>query len=259
MNKGGFLYGLERGVRGRFEAPINWPEVYIICASFPKSGNTWLRFLLSNISRIISCNDELVSFHTVDKYAPFIRGNRSLKGIYKNPNAPIYLKTHFPYTKYFDSKRSLILFRNPEDTLRSYKDYLEREVGRSFCSNEEFLRHWRYGVPAWVNFHKYWLEASDATFISYEQLRDDGEKVLLHVCNRFKLEVDNSVIERSLNASSKENMSSIRSNEGDPHSKNEEYDFVGKERRSVEFTKFEKEYIFENTKEIYEELRKKSQ
>jgi tetratricopeptide (TPR) repeat protein len=63
----------------------------IFITSYPKSGNTWLRFLLANL---LKQQDEEIDFHTVHNYVPEVGKQEE---IIKTLRRPRVMKSHAPY------------------------------------------------------------------------------------------------------------------------------------------------------------------
>lgn len=126
--------------------------------SFPKSGRTWLRFMLDELGISPRFTHE-----NADRRA-------SIEYIRENIRLSSY-------------KRVIFLYRNPLDTVVSFyhhakyvKDwpYAPKDVAGSIS---EFLRHPRMGIRYLLEFNQAWLSAADQFDdflpVSYEQLRAD--------------------------------------------------------------------------------------
>ncbi|HED06183.1 MAG TPA: hypothetical protein ENI61_05815, partial [Ignavibacteria bacterium] len=92
----------------------------ILLASFPKSGNTWIRFILGNIYNKIEKQTNSIDFYSIHKIIPE-QGQKALE--FKN--LPQIFKTHGLYEKNFE--KVILILRNPSDTLYSYYKYLNGE------------------------------------------------------------------------------------------------------------------------------------
>lgn len=126
--------------------------------SFPKSGRTWLRFMLDQLGISPRFTHE-----NADRGA-------SLEYMREN----IRLSPH---------RRVIFLHRNPLDTVVSYYNHAKYVTDWPYRPDDlpetlsEFLRHPRMGIRYILEFNRAWLEAGDCFDdflpITYEQLRDD--------------------------------------------------------------------------------------
>jgi hypothetical protein len=247
------LYEIERKLRGRFEIPVLRPEFGVLLASYPKSGNTWLKFLIANYFNELNCWYQEINFHNIHYIVPEIRGNRKLKGIVVKKKSPLFLKTHFPHTKYFNNYRNILLLRDPADTLRSYYIYLTQEKSINFSNGVDgFLSHWRYGIDGWVKFHKYWQGNSDCV-IHYEDLIQNTYQAVKKVLEFHGVDVIDEALIQAVEKSKSDNMKKVLHKEGDPRARNKQFEFVGKGKSGQSkdfFTKNQLIKIQNKTKEI---------
>lgn len=82
--------------------------------SFPKSGNTWLRFLIAHL--ISGRND--ISFRNIDELVPDIYTSASLTNKLSSPR---FIKTHNNW--FADFPKSIYIVRDYRDVLVSYYHY----------------------------------------------------------------------------------------------------------------------------------------
>ena len=124
----------------------------IVVISFPKSGRTWLRFMLDQLGLPVKFSHEHAE-----------RG-ASLE----------YTRENIRLSRY---KRVIFLHRNPLDTLVSYYHQFTDVDPRFSGSLSQFVRDPAYGIRYLLEFNKAWLEAADRfdAFlpVSYEELRAD--------------------------------------------------------------------------------------
>jgi len=222
-----FLYNIEKYSRCWFEVPNLYRDEFILGASFPKSGNTWFRFIVSNVNNLIGNFNEEINFHTIRYFSPEIRHNRNLNNAKIIDNFPIFLKTHFPYNFKFKKYKSVLIIRKPEDVMVSYYVYLQDEKFKKLPPLSKFIKHWRYGIPAWVNFHKSWYKHYDY-LIKYEELLKDPFKVIKEMYLYFGYDIPDNIIKEALNLSNKENMRKVLKEKGDPKAKNKNFQFIRK-------------------------------
>jgi len=168
-------------------------ESIVWLASYPKSGNTWVRFLLYNYfygkpRKSADINKKIPDLHT----------NPDLNHIPTTPHGDIICKTHFRYTPEHPYLRAhckvIYIIRNPKDVLLSNLNYFKlagKTPPDSLSFANTFIDH--LGVPSWRSAGMgNWLEhatswLNEAPFpslqIQYESLKDDTEgnfrKILL--------------------------------------------------------------------------------
>lgn len=216
--KDSMFYQLERVARGAFEAPKEWPSNSVLLASFPKSGNSWFRFVVSNVNALISGETD-VSFHTINEYSPVIRGNRSLKDAKIFDDLPIFLKTHFPRTRYFDSVPAVVIVRNPFFVIPSYHDYLQSAQNKKVQCINSFVFHWRYGLNAWSSFLSSW-EVAGSIIVKYEDLQSDPVLQVGLIYKKLGFDIPADILREAIQLSSRSSMRKKLENEGDPYNNN---------------------------------------
>lgn len=219
----------ERLLRAPFEVPPYFADHHVLLASFPKSGNTWMRFILANLSRLVGGHEEDVDFHTVGQYVPEIRRNRQLKGRIDTHGFPLFLKTHHPHVRAFGRYRAVVIVRDPADSLVSYYRHLSGAAGKRLPELGHFVGHWRYGCSAWRDWHLSWLDQADCV-IRYEDLLVSPIEQVTRVMDKVGAAVPSGMIEQAVERSSKEHMRAAQRKSGDPNLRNENYQFVGKAR-----------------------------
>src|SRR5205085_11792879 len=132
-------------------------DVFLV--SYPRSGNTWLRFLLANALRPA----EPATFATFGEVVPDIydETDRELR---RRPS-PRVLKSHEPYDERY--RRVVYLVRHPADVAVSYYHYLIKmrqippgyEVARFVAS---FVRGRLDDFGTWGQHVSGWLDGREA-------------------------------------------------------------------------------------------------
>src|SRR5438132_14035201 len=87
-------------------------DVFIV--SYPRSGNTWIRFLLANLL----APHETITFRNIEDYVPDIHKSASALAGWQGHR---YLKSHHPY--YDSYPRFIYIYRDGRDALVSYYHY----------------------------------------------------------------------------------------------------------------------------------------
>ena len=213
MNLDSISYNAER-IYKRLFYKIGKSEHYII--SYPKTGRTWLRYLLGN--------------YIIDQYSlsqNFIGDTDYLCWKAKIPKIKFRHSGSFVYSsssdlaidfesksKSFASKKLVFLTRNPYDTLvSSYYHYKYRE-GKYLDDISSFVRDDFLGIPRFVSFHNAWhdriIDSERTLLISYEEMKESAEKVLKSVLMFFDFnDVNLQRVKFSVSKSSFDNMRKI--------------------------------------------------
>jgi Sulfotransferase domain len=181
-------------------SPLN-SDTYLV--SFPKSGVTWLSFLLANVNLLLSGDQQRrATFFNINDLIPDIHVSRHIgRAATQAPGFRI-LKSHSPYHPGYT--KVLLLVRHPLHVMSSYYAYstgLQQFSG----SIEEMIEHPNLGIDAWVRHTAGWLDNArpEISFrlIRYEHLRSQPHDHLREVYQLwgFSLQEDtiSAAVERS--------------------------------------------------------------
>jgi hypothetical protein len=151
---------------------LNSRDVFL--ASYPRSGNTWLRFVLSELLTGTS-----IDFDNVDRFIPEMKWHGSAVPILPGPGRLI--KTHEHYRKEY--KRAIYIVRDARDVaLSAYAR--SGQIGIVDQDFDAFLRPFLLGranpYGAWDRHLRSWLDgplakAGKLLVIKFEDLRRDPE------------------------------------------------------------------------------------
>lgn len=151
----------------------------IMIASYPKSGNTWLRMLLSSLVA-----GQIDSFDDLPRYVPELEVLGRMKDAYRHPSGGRMVKTHEQWTARYC--RGVYVVRDCRDVAVSY--YWHQLRTGQFDSEfndffKEFLRGRVDGYGRWDRHISSWLDAASAAreqflVIRYEDMLQDTEHVL---------------------------------------------------------------------------------
>jgi hypothetical protein len=194
-----YLLGIDRAERNFAVYP---DDTFLV--SYPRSGNTWTRFLIANLMH----PDQRVSFLNIEKLIPDTssQSNRALK---RTPR-PRIIKTH----EYFDHRypKTIYIVRDPRDVALSYYDFqrkyrqieddypLDRYVD-DFVSGRLISAGW----GTWAENVASWFytrgQRKDFLLLRYEDIIKDTASELLRIAVFLGIEADperlNQVMERS--------------------------------------------------------------
>ena len=144
---------------------VTKPSQGVVIASFPKSGSTWVRFLVANLFNEVSREVEAVDFHTIHEIVPEI-GRPDDRRLFREQ--PAVWKTHDEWRKGFD--RAVLVLRNPWDTLLSFHHYMTGEWGRE-ATLADVVTSAKHGASAVVRHAASYLDrCPDLLVLTYEAL-----------------------------------------------------------------------------------------
>ena len=185
--------------------PSYHDDLYIV--SFPKSGATWMNFLMANIHLRSIGDNRKVNFFNIHDFIPDIHVTRHVKkNILSFPGFRI-IKSHSDYNPYYH--KVIYIIRNPLDVMVSYYLFLKGlKIYNGTLSM--FIRNDKYGIKAWVRHVKGWmnLTSADVSFItiSYEGLKRDAVITLESLYNKMGYNIAGEVINYAVCESSFEKM-----------------------------------------------------
>ena len=175
-------------------------DLYLV--SFPKSGATWMDFLMANVHLQMSGQNRKVTFFNVHNFIPDIHDARDVK-----PSAMTFpgfrvMKSHSKLNPYY--KNVVYIVRDPRDVMVSYYHFV-MGLGNFNGTIAEFIRTEKFGIRAWVKHTKGWWEASPASLpfilIRFEDLQKDAAGQLIRLYDFIGYDIPISVIEKAVELS----------------------------------------------------------
>lgn len=165
----------------------------ILLASFPRSGSTLLRFVVTHYALGLAGDASEVPFARLNRLAPEL-GASWLWSAPLQPGAPRgrfprWVKTHRPYFWGLARPRAVHLVRSPLDALASYHRYWTARVGAAPVERGAFLRDPRRGLPRWIRHTRSWEGHADVV-LRYRDLRADPARAVTEVLSAFGVDVD---------------------------------------------------------------------
>jgi len=161
-------------------------------ASYPKSGNTWARFLVCNL--VFGPQESAAALNHL---APDIH---ELGDSFELPKEPLFLKTHFPYHNDLPlaahSAAAIYLVRDPGDVMLSNFHYAKRsgalpeDVALSHYVDQYLTergdRRWlKRGIGRWDDHVRSWLALKHPfplLLLRYEDLVGDAAHGARQIC-----------------------------------------------------------------------------
>ncbi len=195
-------------------------DVFVV--SYPRSGNTWTRFLISNLIY----QDEPTTFVNIESRIPEIYFNADHK--MRALERPRILKSHECFQPHY--KRVIYIVRDPRDVAVSFyhhnvkagnipEDYAMDDFIPRFIEAEFDSRWgcWHDSVVSWLT-----LRRGLPTFLMlrYEDMKADPQGQLLRVadflrsCSFRKIDASPEKIQRAVDLSTPERMRALEKEQG---------------------------------------------
>ncbi|MFI5342915.1 MAG: sulfotransferase domain-containing protein [Chlamydiales bacterium] len=182
-----------------------WTRIYL--ATYPRSGNHWVRYLIEEAAHIAtgSVYPDRDPPHLPD---PFPWGGFSCDHGYKgNCRYPdiddfVLIKTHFPGQKNkiteFDNlpyHLTIRIVRNPIDSF--YSQYVKRSGGHP--KNEKIpSKMVEESIQLWQRFQQYWNKQKNVITIRYEDMLDNPTQELTKILQALQYKVTEEDIARAI-------------------------------------------------------------
>jgi len=207
-------YALGRDIAGRTLA-VRPDDTFIV--SYPRSGNTWTRFLVANLLH----PQGAVSFANIERLVPDVeaQSSRYMRGI----PSPRTIKTH----SYFDHRypRVIYIVRDPRDVALSYYDFsrkyrhiedrypLERYI-------EDFVRGrlisadwgtWGENVASWAFARG---ARPEFLLLRYEDMQAYPERELTRLAEFLRIGASPELVRTTLERSSADRMREMEKTQG---------------------------------------------
>jgi hypothetical protein len=179
--------------------------------SYPRSGNTWARFLIGNLVH----QDVPVTFANVESRIPeiYLFPNRVLRQIPR----PRILKSHECFDPRY--KRIIYIVRDPRDVAVSYyhyaikinwidenypiEEFVPRFVAAEFDVRARWAASWSDHVMSWVSMRN---ESDGFLLLRYEDMMQNTEQELSRVACFLSLEPRVELLARAVQLSSADHM-----------------------------------------------------
>lgn len=182
-----------------------WKTVYL--ASFPRSGNHWVRFLVEEATHIATSSVyrdwNFPHLHKIFPWGGYCT-DHGYEGNCRFPTIddPILLKTHYPFLpKKIDptSKVTICLIRHPIDSFWSF--YLFKGGKNDTVINEDTLINnttLMNLITRWRQFYEYWEKQPGVLFVRYEDLHANTEYYLNAILQTAGFTFSQTDIERAI-------------------------------------------------------------
>lgn len=156
-------------------------------ASYPKSGRTWFRFILSHYFAQTIPRSAAQPNGTIDLFSMFgivpnfdldpVRGIPAFRHQMQRPQLPLIFVTHHHYRRsLFLGRPVIFMVRDPRDVMVSAFFHATRHKHRFSGTVDAFIADEGQGLPALIDYLNGWaegLQSRESAVLSYEELTRD--------------------------------------------------------------------------------------
>ena len=199
----------------RIERDITMFPDDVFLTSYPRSGNTWTRFLIGNLVY----QNEPVTFLTVERLVPDMY--KSSDRVLRNLPRPRIVKSH----ECFDPRYRKVIYivRDPRDVaVSNYHWELKLRSVRDGFPIEDFVPRWMEPefwprIGSWGDHVTSWLSTRQGKkgflLLRYEDLKKDPQRALAQVAEFLGIEPSLERLNRAVDLSSADNMRKLEKQE----------------------------------------------
>jgi len=208
-----YILGTDRAERDFAVYP---DDTFVV--SYPRSGNTWTRFLIANLVY----PEKNVGFTNIEKLIPDTssQSNRALKSTPR----PRIIKTH----EYFDHRYRKVIYivRDPRDVALSYYDFQRKymQIDDAYPLEqyvEDFVQGrlisidwgtWAENVSSWIYPRG---KSKNFLLLRYEDMMKDTTRELTRIAQFFGIEAVPTRLQQVIDRSSADRMRELEKLEAD--------------------------------------------
>jgi hypothetical protein len=190
----------------RIHIPIDDDATYLV--SYPKSGNTWMRFIVGNL-----IYPDNMNFVNLEKRIPYIRQDPS----YIVEGRPLFYKSHQAYTPAY--KKVIYIVRDPRDVAVSYYYFhLKRKWVNESYDRDTFVKSFVNGsiwYGSWKDNVESWTFRDNVLYIRYEDLIDDILGSIDKIVRFLNIDISRDRIDTVVGLTSADQMRLLEKKEAD--------------------------------------------
>lgn len=173
----------------------------IILSAYPRSGSTWIRFLLCNVLSLEEWEGKKVDFEVLNSTMIELGVNNLLED-WSYQTLPRIVKTHRPFHQVFNrAAGSVGVLRDPRDIMVSYFHFLRDREDIYQGTFSDFIRDRNFGLTCWASHYASWKDHWNY-IIHYEKLKNETFSVLNDLMVWLGAEVTDDTIHKVIERSS---------------------------------------------------------
>ncbi|MFD1797572.1 sulfotransferase domain-containing protein [Paracoccus aurantiacus] len=196
-----------------------------ILASYPKSGRTWFRYILSSYIARLYKLEPAPDLHTMFRVLPNfdldpVRGLPAFAFADHKPKPPLIAVSHLRYARrWFRSYPTVFMVRDPKDVLVSAYFHATRQKHRFSGDIDAFLVDPKQGISSLTEYLNGWaagLSDRPHIVISYEKLSSDPVTETAKVLAFLGLEENPDMLNAAIETASFKRMLNLELKSGLP-------------------------------------------
>jgi hypothetical protein len=182
-----------------------------LLSSFPRSGNTWVRFLLCNLISLLEWDGRTVDFPLLNQTMVEIGVNNLLQP-WPHPTIPRVVKTHRFYLSLFARARGSIgIIRDPKDVMVSYYHYKKDRRKEFKGTFSKFIRNHHLGLRSWFRHYLSWKDHW-TLIVRYEDMKQNTFREFKRILNTLQVSCPDNLVHESIRRSNLKHVRQAESN-----------------------------------------------
>ncbi len=192
----------------------------VLLVSYPKSGNTWVRFFLCNLVTGLEGDGSAVKFETVDAMMPELAVD-DLHKPWPFKTIPRIVKSHNPYWLPFRGHVCIYVVRDPRDVMVSHYHFVTGKAKAKWEGEfSDFIRHPKFGLENWFRHVQSW-QGHMSILVRYEDLLADDVTEFRKILSLLGATVPEDLFLETVEKSRFKNLKKVVEESG--HTKNDEW------------------------------------
>ena len=179
---------------------VSRPAQRALICSYPKSGRTWLRYMLAHVLVTHFALDTKLDLATMYSVVPNddLDVDRGWPGYRSLGVLPSVATSHERYDERLHGGCPIVfLVRDPRDVVVSYWFHRSRHMRRFTGELSAFVRDPRYGIADMLAHLETWAAAAERErmlIVSYEEMKADAASSLRRICDSFEISVSDDTV-----------------------------------------------------------------
>lgn len=199
----------------------------LFVVEFPKSGVTWLTFLLANVNAQIAGDRRAVTWFNLNDFVPDVQSVSHVS----MPRAALpgyrFFKSHAPYMSEY--RKVFYLVRDPRHVMVSYWAFLTG-LGWYRGTLQQMVADGTHGIRAWADHVTGWLDgihpSASFALIRYEDLLSNPQGQLDRLYRLLGMPVTDAMIATAVERSSIDRMRDLEAEAAASHPALKSFEFV---------------------------------